>query len=170
MGAFTVLDLVCRKCIIGLDETQFVADLIMLPMSEFDVILGMDWVSSYHVSLDCFDKVVSVRVADGSDIVVATSSGNPFAKAFLAHISETMLREQSDTLDQTRVVCEFQDVFQDIPGLPPRRDIEFCIELQPGVAPISRAPYRMAPAEMRELQVQLEELVGQGFIRRSHSP
>ena len=61
--------------------------------------------------MDYFDKTVSVRVADGSDIVVATSSGNPFAEAFLAHISEMMLREQSDTLDQTRVVCEFQDVF-----------------------------------------------------------
>ena len=69
-----------------------------------------------------------------------------------------------------RVVSEFQDVFQDISGLPPAREIEFCIELQPGTMPISRAPYRMAPAEMRELQTQLEKLRAQGFIRQSHSP
>ena len=50
------------------------------------------------------------------------------------------------------------------------REVEFCIELQPGIALISRASYRMAPAEMRELQTQLDELLAQGFIRRSHSP
>ena len=50
------------------------------------------------------------------------------------------------------------------------REVEFYIKLQPGTAPISRAPYRMAPAEMRELQIQIDELLSQGFIRRSHSP
>ena len=54
--------------------------------------------------------------------------------------------------------------------MPSRREIEFCIELQHGTVPISRAPYRMAPAELRELLAQLEELQAQGFIRPSHSP
>ena len=104
------------------------------------------------------------------DVVVATSQGNPFAEAFLAHIEEVMHRVQSLSLSETRVVSEFEDVFQDIPGLPPRREVEFCIELQPDTTPISRAPYRMSPKETRELVSQLDELTAQGFIRQSHSP
>ncbi|MBZ2164346.1 hypothetical protein K8B34_20480, partial [Alteromonas stellipolaris] len=67
------------------------------------------------------------------------------------------------------MVLEFQDIFEDIPGLPPVREVEFSIELQPGTALISRAPYRMSPIKMRELHIQLEELSAQGFISQSHS-
>jgi len=74
------------------------------------------------------------------------------------------------TLAKMRVIFEYEDIFQDIPGLPPRREVEFCIELQPGTVPISRAPYRMGPAELRELLAQLEELQVQGLVRPSHSP
>ena len=99
---------------------------------------------------------------------MANSQGNCFAESFLAFIDEVIRRDQCFLLE-TRVVSDYQDVFQDIPGLPPVREVEFCIELQPGIAPISRAPYRMAPAEMRELQTQLDELLAQCFICRSHS-
>ena len=68
-------------------------------------------------------------------------------------------------------VREYLSVFpNDLPGLPPDREIEFCIELIPGTAPISRAPYRLAPAELKELKAQLEELIEKGLIRPSHSP
>ena len=129
LGDSSVLELICRRCTVTLDEFQFCVDLIVLPMSEFDVILGMDWLSSYHVSLDCFAKTVCLRMHGRPDIVVATSQGNPLAEAFLAHIEEVLQREQSVSLSETRVVSEFEDVFQDIPGLPPRRAIDFCIEL-----------------------------------------
>jgi len=115
-------------------------------MSEFDIILGMDWLSSYHVSIDCFAKTICLRLPGQVEFVIATSQGNPFAEAFLAHIEEVLLRDQSVTLAETRVVCEFEDIFGDIPGLPPRREVELCIELQHGTVPISRAPYRMGPA------------------------
>lgn len=69
------------------------------------------------------------------------------------------------------VVREFQDVFpEDIPGMPPRRDVEFTVDLVLGTGPISKAPYRMAPAEMNELKNQLEELLDKGYIRPSMSP
>jgi hypothetical protein len=69
------------------------------------------------------------------------------------------------------VVCEYPDVFPDeLPGMPPDRDIEFAIELQPGTAPISKRPYRMPPAELAELKKQLQELLDKGFIRPSTSP
>jgi hypothetical protein len=69
------------------------------------------------------------------------------------------------------VDCEYPDVFPDeLPGMPPDRDIEFAIELQPGTAPISKRPYRMPPAELAELKKQLQELLDKGFIRPSTSP
>ena len=69
------------------------------------------------------------------------------------------------------MVCEFPDVFpKDLPGLPPDRDIEFSIELEPSAAPISRRPYCMAPKELAEMKKQLEELLEKGFICPSSSP
>ena len=65
-----------------------------------------------------------------------------------------------------KIVRNFQDVVpEDLPGLPPEREVEFSIELQPGTAPISKTPYRMAPAELRELKERLQELLDKGFIR-----
>ena len=69
------------------------------------------------------------------------------------------------------VVCEFPDVFpEDLPGLPPEREVEFVIELKPGTAPVSRRSYRMPPNELAELKVQLQDLLEKGFIRPSSSP
>ena len=69
------------------------------------------------------------------------------------------------------VIREYLTVFlDDLPGLPPDRQIEFSIELVPGTAPISKAPYRLAPAELKELKIQLEDLLEKGLIRPSHSP
>ena len=70
-----------------------------------------------------------------------------------------------------RVVCEYEDVFlNELPGLPPPRDVEFSIELHPGTLPISMTPHRMAPVELQELKVQIQELLGKGFIRPRTSP
>ena len=78
---------------------------------------------------------------------------------------------QVSSIESVSVVHEFLDVFPaDLPGMPPDRDIDFCIDLEPGTCPISIPPYRMAPAELRELKVQLEELLSKVFIRLSASP
>ena len=69
------------------------------------------------------------------------------------------------------VLQEFKDVFLDeILGLPPKRDIDFTIELVPGAAPVSKAPYRMSTPEMLELKMQLQELLEKNYIRASVSP
>ena len=79
--------------------------------------------------------------------------------------------EASPDLASIPVVYEFPDVFpEDLPRLPPDRDVEFSIELEPGSAPISRRSYRMAPKELAEIKKQLEELLEKGFIRPSSSP
>jgi hypothetical protein len=74
-------------------------------------------------------------------------------------------------LENIPVVCEYPNVFpNDLPGMPPDRDVEFVIELQPGTAPISKRPYRMPPKELVELKNQLQELLDKGYIRPSSSP
>ena len=87
----------------------------------------------------------------------------------MAHVIDTKL--EGPKLEDIPIVSEFPDVFpKQLPGLPPNREIEFSIELQPGTPPLSQAPYRMAPAELKELKAQLQELLDKRFIRPSVSP
>ena len=82
-----------------------------------------------------------------------------------------MTKKKKDELSEVPVVNEFTSVFsEELPSLPPDREVTFEIEVLPGTAPISKAPYRMAPTELKELQTQLQELLDKGFIRPSHSP
>ena len=91
------------------------------------------------------------------------------AEGFLATIS--MVNEDGPSeLQDIPVAAEFQDVFEALKGPPPARGDVLNIELEPGMTPVSRAPYRLAPAEMAELKMQLEELLSKGFIRPSTSP
>ncbi|GJU47974.1 putative reverse transcriptase domain-containing protein [Tanacetum coccineum] len=90
-------------------------------------------------------------------------------QGFLASVMDISL--ESPNIENLSVVREFADVFPDeLPGLPPAREIEFGIELIPGAEPISKAPYRMAPVELKELKEQLQEMLENGFIRPSVSP
>ena len=74
-------------------------------------------------------------------------------------------------VERVLVVCEFPNVFpEELPGLPPDREIEFCIDVVPGTYPISMLPYRMAPAELKELKEQLQKLINKSFIRPNTSP
>ena len=79
--------------------------------------------------------------------------------------------EASPNLISIPMVCEFLDFFlKDLSGLPPDREVEFSIELEPGTTPISRHSYRMALKELAKMKKQLEELLEKGFIRSSSSP
>nr|GFB12541.1 putative reverse transcriptase domain-containing protein [Tanacetum cinerariifolium] len=92
---------------------------------------------------------------------------------FLANITSTKDEDKSKgkRLEDVTVVQEFLEVFpEDLPGIPPTRQVEFRIDLVPGTAPVARAPYRLAPSEMKELADQLQELTNKGFIRPSSSP
>jgi len=80
-------------------------------------------------------------------------------------------KDKTTTLDNIPVIQEFADVFlEEIPGLPPKRDIDFTIKLIPGVALVSRVPYRMSTPKLIELKMQLEELLDRNYIRPSVSP
>ncbi|GJR33957.1 putative reverse transcriptase domain-containing protein [Tanacetum coccineum] len=92
---------------------------------------------------------------------------------FLAHVTTKEIEDKSEKkrLEDVPIVRDFPKVFpEDLPGLPPTRQVEFQIDLIPGAAPVARAPYRLAPSEMKELSEQLKELSDKGFIRPSSSP
>jgi hypothetical protein len=98
----------------------------------------------------------------GTSTLYLPSNGSGDSYAFTAITS---------LLDDIPIVCEYPDVFpDDLPGMPPNRDIEFMIELQPGTTPISKRPYRMPPKELAELKNQLEELLDKGYICPCSSP
>jgi hypothetical protein len=88
---------------------------------------------------------------------------------FAAWVDEAS-RDVVSNLEDHEVLKEFKDVFQEVLGLPPKRDIDFSINLMPRAAPVSKAPYRMSTPELKELQLQLEELLKKGYIRPSMSP
>jgi hypothetical protein len=88
---------------------------------------------------------------------------------FSAHVEEASKNKVSNIGDHA-VLKEFEDVFQKVPELPPKRDIDFSINLMPGAAPVSKSPYIMSKPELKNLQLQLEELLKKGYIRPSVSP
>jgi hypothetical protein len=79
-------------------------------------------------------------------------------------------KDKVSNIEDCAVLKEFEDVFKEIPGFPPKRDIDFSINLMPGAAPVSKTPYRMSTPELKELQMQLEELLKKGYIHPSVSP
>ena len=93
-------------------------------------------------------------------------------KGFMAYVMDTRVdSERPRSVEEVPIVREFPDVFpEELSVVPPVRQVEFSIDLVPGVAPIAKVPYRLAPPEMQELSSQLQELLGKGFIRPSSSP
>ena len=178
-------DRVVRDSRVLIGGQEFLADLVAVDMRDFDVVLGMDWLSRHRATLDCYKKEVKfhrpgklevkfrgIRIELSSNIISAMAAQRMLRKGcqgYLAYVVET--ENEEIIVDEIPVVREFPDVFPyDIAGLPPYREVEFTIDLIPGTEPISIPPYRMAHAELRELKAQLEELLSKGFIRPSISP
>jgi len=126
----------CPSCTLKVLDQEFRIDLICLPLHHLDVILGMDWMSQNHVVIDCHKRIVSINPTETPNLV-------------LTALEVTSVSE----LDQIPVVKEFPEVFaEEIPGLPPAREVEFSIDLVPRAGLISMAPYRMSQPELAELK------------------
>ena len=174
--------MICRGYELEISGTLLTVDLRIMDMSEFDVILGMDWLTAYRVVIDCESRRVTAYMQDGTRVVfqgdkhdilpqiVYKSKCQGQLACSLASL--TLEDEEIPDLDLPRVVCLYVDVFflDELPGLPPQRVVDFGIELHPGTSPISMTSHRMAPVELQELKVQLQELLDKGFIRPSTSP
>ncbi|XP_070034328.1 uncharacterized protein [Nicotiana tomentosiformis] len=174
-----------QSCIVIFYGYETRSNLLLLNMTDFEVILSMDWLSLYHAILDCHAKTVTLAMPElprfewkGSS-VSASRRVISFLKdrhmvgkgclAYLYYVRDTTI--ETPVIDSVLVVREFSDVFpSDLPGMPPDHDIDLCIDLAPGTQPISIPLYRMDPKELKELKEQLEEFLGKGFVRSSVSP
>jgi hypothetical protein len=128
------------------------------------VILGMNWLAQHKAILNTDLRTIKLS-HDHEEVLLSIPVSIP-AKPF-GRVYEAIIPEIQDI----PVVCEFPNVFlEDLPGLPPERDVEFVIELKPGTTPISRRSYRMPPNELAELKIKLQDLLEKGFIWPSSSP
>jgi hypothetical protein len=148
---------------IRLGSFIFKTTLLIMGLENVDIILGTNLLSRHHAVIDVATRAIEIHSPmDGEITLYLPDQGCTRSFAFALIESP---------VERIPVVCEYPDVFPDeLPGMPPYRDLEFAIELQPETAPISKRPYRMPPAELAELNKQLQELLDKGFIRPSTSP
>ncbi|WVZ93134.1 LOW QUALITY PROTEIN: hypothetical protein U9M48_039140, partial [Paspalum notatum var. saurae] len=143
---------------------MFIINPVVLPHQGIDIILGMNWMTENNAILDIGGRTIQLRSRVSGKVIRVHM---PDMKHMVATVNAT----EVDEIRKIPVVCDFPDVFpEELPGLPPDRDVEFRIDLVPGTAPVSKRPYRMAPDELKELKIQLQEQLDKGFIRPSSSP
>ncbi|GJT37035.1 putative reverse transcriptase domain-containing protein [Tanacetum coccineum] len=191
-GRIIGLNTILKGCTLNFLNHQFNINLMPVELGSFDAIIGMDWLAKYQAVIACAEKIVRIPWknktliihGDGStqgnvtrlNIISCTKTQKYMEKGFpifLAHVTTREIEDKSEKkrLENVSIVRDFPEVFpEDLPGLPPTRQVEFQIDLVPGAAPVARAPYRLAPSEMKELSEQLKELSDKGFIRPSSSP
>ncbi|GJS76716.1 putative reverse transcriptase domain-containing protein [Tanacetum coccineum] len=186
-GRIIGLNTILKGCTLNFLNHQFNINLMPVELGSFDAIIGMDWLAKYQAVIVCAEKIVRIPWrnktliihGDGStqgnvtrlNIISCTKTQKYMEKGFpifLAHVTAKEVEDKSEKkrLEDVPIVQDFPEVFpEDLPGLPPTRQVEFQIDLVPGAAPVARAPYRLAPSEMKELSEQLKELSDKGFIR-----
>ncbi|GJZ49525.1 putative reverse transcriptase domain-containing protein, partial [Tanacetum coccineum] len=147
---------IIRGCTLNFLNHPFNIDLMPIELGSFDVIIGMDWLVKYHVVIICDEKIVRIPFGNEILIVRGDESNN-------GHGSRLNIISCTKTQKFTKIFPE------DLPGIPPTRQVKFQIDLVPAAAPVAREPYRLAPFEMKELSDQLQELSDKGFIRPSSS-
>ncbi|RVW87815.1 hypothetical protein CK203_043970 [Vitis vinifera] len=157
--------------LLGLPVASMDFDLIVAtPVGDSVVASRMLRNSSYHASVDCFEKRVTFSIPgqpkfsfEGKHVdrplrmISALRASSLLKKGCQGFLASVMSNESDLKLEDIPIVREYPDVFpEDLPGLPPEREVEFTIDLVPGTGPMSKAPYRMAPVELKELKVQLQ--------------
>ncbi|GKE98997.1 putative reverse transcriptase domain-containing protein, partial [Tanacetum coccineum] len=179
-GRIIRLNTIIWGCTLNFLNHPFNIDLIPIELGSFDIIIGMDWLAKYQVVIVCAEKIVhspygiETLIVHGDEsnwgnetrlnIISCTKTQKYMLKGcpiFLAHVTikETEDKSEEKRLKDVPIVQDFPKVFlEDFLGLPPTRQVEFQIDLIPGVAPVARAPYRLAPSKMKELSDQLKEL------------
>ena len=152
-----------------------------MDISNFDVILDMDWLTAHQVVIDCDSWRISAYTSDGirvtfqgekHDALPQTVHDSRWSGQLMGWLASLTLEDEvRHEFDLPRVVCKYEDVFPDeLLRLPPHRDVDFIIELHTNTSPISMTPHRMTLVELQELKVQLQEFLDKGFIRPSPSP
>ncbi|GJU57384.1 putative reverse transcriptase domain-containing protein, partial [Tanacetum coccineum] len=176
-GKIIRINTIIRGYTLNFFHHPFNINLMPVELGSFDIIVGLDWLEKYHAIIVCAKKIVRVPWGNETLIVHGDRSNHKYLlkghNVFLAHVTmkETKDKSGEKRLEDVPIVRDFPRVFpEDLPGLPPSRQVEFQIDLMLGVVPVARAPYRLAPSKMKELSEQLQELSDKGFIRPSSSP
>src|SRR3954462_9485542 len=168
-----LLGRICRDCTVVVAGYEHTFDLILLDMVELDIIIGMNWLTSFRAVIDFYAHRMSFVTPEGTRLhFQGDRPSTRRIEPLDALIASVWAEEASaEAVVFPRAVREFADVFPDeLPGLPPPREIDFTIDILPGTSPIALPMYRMAPAELDEMQRQIAELESLGFIRKSMSP
>ena len=161
VGGSAHLSMLCKNLKLLILGVEFDCEAFVLGFSGFSMILGMDWLTLYGARLDCERRVVILSTCRGHTLELFC---DPNGSVMLSH-----LRVSPDDLSSVPVVCSYPDVFEEVSGLPPRKEIEFRIYLVDNAKPVALPVRHMAPRERRELSKQIKELLDKGFIRRSIS-
>jgi hypothetical protein len=161
------------------------ADFNIIPLGSYDCLISMDWLDKHKVVLDlynkaftCFDEEINSRTVQGipRPIYVRDISALQLKRSFrkVCQIYESHMEEptkdKDPSLEDYLVLREYEDVFGELLGLPSKRDIDLSIELMSRDTPMSKTPYKMSTPELKELHMQLEELLKNGYIHPSVSP
>ncbi|XP_057957807.1 uncharacterized protein LOC131150808 [Malania oleifera] len=182
IGSVIVCSKVVRDHPIEIQVRRLSVRLIVLEIQGFDIILGMDWLAFSYVSIDCQKKEVVFRLPRQQEFKIVGScvcAAPQFLSAMQARrlldrcpgylVCVKAVPKEGMKLEDILVIREFLDL-EDLLGLPLDHEMDFSIELAPRTTPISKAPYKMASVELKELKEQLKKLLDKGFIRPSVSP
>jgi hypothetical protein len=171
---------VIPACQLMLGEFPNQANLNVLPLGSYDLLIGMDWLAAHKTRLECYHKTLECVSKEGKRITLQgirklvlvrqisalqkrkyCRKGCPLYAILVLKTIEGAKR----SLDDHPILREYRDVFpEEVPGLPLRRDIDLSRELTLGVVPVSREPYRMSTPELVELKLQLKEMMDKGYI------
>ncbi|CAA0818854.1 Uncharacterized mitochondrial protein AtMg00860, partial [Striga hermonthica] len=184
-GKIIISDSMISSLPVSIGGRVLEADCYVIEIRDFDVILGMDWLTRYRADIRCQEREVSLFPVSDQPIIfygvksrtvpqvissmqARKSLSKGSCQGYLVSIVSEDDSERSP--ERVSIVCEYLDVFPDeLPRGPPDCQVEFTIDLVPGADPVSKAPYRMAPKELQELKTQIQELLNFGFIRPSLS-
>eukprot|EP00253_Pinus_taeda_P018041 PITA_18041 len=184
-GMKTNVGKMVKECEVDMGVCKTKVSLYSTILGGYDVVIGMDWLERHEAVLDCKDKILHFTDDDGqrkslrgknrgvSLRFISSMQLMKFRRKGCQLFSVVTLNEKSDSedFDKHPFLVEFKDVFpEELPGLPPKREIDFTIDLKPNTEPIAKAPYWMSAPELKELQIQLKELLDLGFMRPSISP
>nr|KYP41892.1 Transposon Ty3-G Gag-Pol polyprotein [Cajanus cajan] len=170
-SASVIASELCVGCPVVVNEKKYKVNLICLPLVDIDIILGMDWFSANHILIDCANRRL-IFSQEEDELLISAGQAESLLRdgAECCLLLAAMSVETERVLADIDVVREYAEVFPDeVPGLPPVREMEFSIDLVPGAGPVSVAPYRMAPAELVELKGQLEDLLEKQLVQPSVS-